>query len=541
MSGSHQREAILLVAAFTAFLTGCAGRGGPRSVGESERRSHIAELRPNVVQVQVSTAGEVRLGFGVIVGEESACNGPGILYIVTANHLIRSGGPPITENEDAQKRSDSQRRRVAVMFYTCRGHGFVPVDLLDFDDEADLAVLAVSAHRCPNVSRMKAGQGRSARSWRIGRVSTKLPEIHQPVWFIGRWAKWELPERGMVNRIDSADSRIIFDTHSVWQGTSGAPLIDADGRIVGVITEDRPGGQGEATAMDLVEIRFEEWGLPFDAFLGCDGPPPKCDPYEGPPGPGQIENRFGMRFVPIEAGCFQMGVSPKPGEGGQYDLPPRRVCLAEDYYIQQTEVTQCQWQAVLGPDDRPFRFTNCGPHCPVESVSWKAVKAFIDKLNQLDSVHTYRLPSEGQWEYACRSGTQSAYPWGEKARCDKMMFANDALAYDGCRKTYAPANRDAVVRVMSFPLEAGRRFELYDMNGNVREWCDDVLKWPVDAPFDAPAQDDEGLRVVRGGGWRSPAAFCRCGARDGLHESVEASSLGFRLVLVPRKGGAVDR
>jgi formylglycine-generating enzyme required for sulfatase activity len=498
-----------------------------------------------VVQVRVTTAqGDVRLGFGVIMGEAHRCLERSALYIVTANHLIRPGAPPPSENRDKENNFHENPMRVAVMFYTCRGHGFVPADPLDFDDEADLAVVAVSAEHCPNLSRLKAGRVSATRSWRRRRVSTTVPEIHHPVWFIGRWAKWEIPDKGIVNRIDTANRRIVFDTQSVWPGTSGAPLIDADGRIVGIIVEDRSGSQSEATCMDLVEMRFAEWGLPFDAVIGrrCLETS-NCDPQAGPLEPGQIKNRFGMRFVPIETGCFQMGRTPGAAteERGQYDLNPRRVCLEEDYYLQQTEVTQCQWEAVMGPGDRPSHFVDCGPHCPVESVSWREVQAFIFRLNQLDRVHTYRLPTEAQWEYACRSGARTAYPWGAEARCDKMMFANDVELYDRCQKSYAPAHRNSVVKVMSFPMEAGRRFELYDMNGNVREWCDDALIWPDEGQIEAPEPFGHHLRVVRGGGWRSPDTFCRCGARDGVHEAaVTSSSLGFRLVLVPGKGGAPD-
>lgn len=522
------------------FLAGCMTLGGKHTVNETQHKNYIKPLMPNVVQVQVKTAqGDDRKGFGVIVGEENRCNEESTLYIVTANHLIRSDEPPIMERIEGDNTSHNQRRRVGVMFYPCRGHKYVPAVPIDFDDEADLAVLAVSAGHCTSVSRMGPGRASETSSWRPRRLSSIPPQTNEPVWFIGRMLKWEIPNKGTVNRIDLSNNRIIFDTQSVYYGTSGAPLIDAESKIVGIILRDRPGSQSEAIAMDLVEMKFETWGLPFDAVVGrkCSSGTMECDPQENALKSGQIRNRFGMRFVPIMAGCFQMGGPVTKPEHSQYNLPYRLACLEKDYLLQQTEVTQCQWEAIMGPNDSPSHFASCGPHCPVESISWREVQAFILRLNQLDGVNTYRLPSEAEWEFACRAGTQTAYPWGKKALCDKMMFANDTHGYDRCLKTYAPANRNSAVRVMSFPLESKRPFELYDMNGNVREWCDDVVKWYGDERTNFSATESGQLRAVRGGGWRSPAAFCRCGARDGLHESeIASSSLGFRLVLVPPGG-----
>ncbi|MGD9215317.1 MAG: PEGA domain-containing protein, partial [Desulfobacteraceae bacterium] len=129
------------------------------------------------------------------------------------------------------------------------------------------------------------------------------------------------------------------------------------------------------------------------------------------PGPKKkISNDIGMEFVYIQPGTFKMG-SPSAEQGRYKDEHQHRVTLTRGYYIQTTEVTQHQWEAVMG--NNPSSFKNaCGKDCPVERVSWHDAQAFIRKLNQMEGTTQYRLPTEAQWEYACRAGSTSRFSFG---------------------------------------------------------------------------------------------------------------------------------
>jgi formylglycine-generating enzyme required for sulfatase activity len=122
-------------------------------------------------------------------------------------------------------------------------------------------------------------------------------------------------------------------------------------------------------------------------------------------------NNLGMKFVYINPGSFMMG-SPLKESGRDDDERQHRVTLTEGFYLQTTEVTQGQWQRVMGND--PSKFENCGSDCPVEQVSWNDVQMFIQKLNRMEKTVKYRLPNEAEWEYAARAGTNTAFSWGMK-------------------------------------------------------------------------------------------------------------------------------
>jgi len=231
-------------------------------------------------------------------------------------------------------------------------------------------------------------------------------------------------------------------------------------------------------------------------------------------------NSLGMKFVRIPAGSFMMG-SPSGEPGHESDETQHRVSISNSFYMQTTEVTQGQWKAVMGSN--PSKFTDCGDNCPVENVSWDDVQGFIKKLNQKGE-GTYRLPTEAEWEYAARAGTTTPFSFGDCLAADQANYdGNNPLS--GCPKG---AYRQKTVRVGSFAPNA---WGLYDMHGNVWEWCAD---WKGDYPSgdvtDPTGPSSSSYRVLRGGGWYDVAWVCRPASRDYYSPGGRDDSYGFRLV-----------
>lgn len=503
--------AVLLWLALLLFFSGCTStveRIYDDEASAKRTMRNIEDLKPNVVRVVTTLSnGDQLNGFGFVAGEiwnEDEKK----LIIATANHNLGPGNDP-----------DVQLKKVTVMFYPCQGYEPVEAFPTAFIDEiADLTVLEVDIKHCRNVSHFHNAQA-DIYAWRKRRFSR--PRKNEPVWFIGKLKEWEIPERGSIGHVDDRRHKLSVNINSVWSGTSGAPLINRHGKIVGMIIVDNMAGRALAVSAERMEHLFvHKWGLPFGEVGGVisnDHPCYlECDPEDGPLKAGCIRNSFGMRFIHIDSGSFTMGSLKGAGSHGRYDQKPHEVLIENDFYIQKTEVTQCQWKAVNGQKYNPARFVNCGWHCPVENVSWMQVQAFIINLNSKDDIHQlhmspyaqweYRLPTEAEWEYVCRKGAKSDI---------------NGL----CRGKNGADSPIPTARVMSFSSATVYHNRIYDLIGNVREWCQDIFS-------DAPAPAGGHLRVVRGGGWNSSAAFCRCGARDGVHEAkIRSSSLGFRLVI----------
>jgi formylglycine-generating enzyme required for sulfatase activity len=200
-------------------------------------------------------------------------------------------------------------------------------------------------------------------------------------------------------------------------------------------------------------------------------------------------NKWGMTFVRIPSGSFMMG-SPKNEKFRDDDELQHKVTLTQDYFMQTTEVTRGQWKAIMG--SKPSHFKDCGDNCPVESVSWNDVQAFIKKLNRLESGHTYRLPTEAEWEYAARAGTTTRFFWGDQADCSRANYGNSSWSRE-C-KSINPG-KTKIVKSYS-PNSWG----LYDMHGNVREWCHDWYgKYPTVSVTNPTGPAAGSSRVIRGG------------------------------------------
>ncbi|MFH1885419.1 MAG: formylglycine-generating enzyme family protein [Pseudomonadota bacterium] len=266
-------------------------------------------------------------------------------------------------------------------------------------------------------------------------------------------------------------------------------------------------------------------GFPGPVRIGVDTSWRPIPEDGAPSGSGAMGSSFtnslGMKFVWCPPGTFTMG-SPSSEPGRYDDEPQHQVTLPRGFYMQTTEVTQGQWEKVMG--NNPSYFQDCGADCPLANVSWDDAQGFIRKLNQMEG-ETYSLPTEAQWEYAARAGTNTAFYTG---RC----LSTDQANYDGnypllgCPKGQ---DRKTTVPVASFFPNA---WGLYDMHGNVYEWCLDWYgNYPSGIVTDPTGPSSGSSHVIRGGGWLHYATNCRSACRSLQSPGHRNDLLGFRLSL----------
>ena len=244
--------------------------------------------------------------------------------------------------------------------------------------------------------------------------------------------------------------------------------------------------------------------------------------------PKEVVNTIGMKLVLIPKGMFTMG-SPIEEEGASNDEEQHEVTISKDYYLGVTEVTQGQYEKVMGTKPSYFqgdKIKGSSSNHPVEQVSWEDAVEFCKKLSDLPEEkaagRVYRLPTEAEWEYACRAGSKTAYSFGESSKS-----LGDYAWFDGNSngQTHPVGEKKA------------NAWGLYDMHGNVWEWCSD---WYGDYPNGAvsdPVGPREGSnRVLRGGGWISGAANCRSANRGWRDPSGRDDRFGFRVALSSPSG-----
>jgi sulfatase modifying factor 1 len=243
----------------------------------------------------------------------------------------------------------------------------------------------------------------------------------------------------------------------------------------------------------------------------------------------RVVNVIGMEFVLIPAGMFVMG-SPVDEMYRDTNEIQHPVTISQPFYIQTTEVTVDQWRAVMG---RRFLGRKKGSgDMPVVKVSWYDCNHFIKKLVRLTG-DQYRLPTEAQWEYAARAGTKTAYSWGNRGDCSLAMVANNPLNHDDCVSTHVAAGleKGRPAPVKSFPPNA---WGLYDMHGNVWEWCRDLFRRYDTVSVIDPCETESGRnRVRRGGSWFSAVHAARSANRAYGHPGSRLQNTGFRLILIP--------
>ena len=218
-------------------------------------------------------------------------------------------------------------------------------------------------------------------------------------------------------------------------------------------------------------------------------------------------------MVPVEGGTFRMGAIITAPGAYTFEKPDHDVTLS-DYKIGQTQVTQELWKAVMGSNSNPSRFE--GDQHPVEQVSWDDCQAFIAKLNELTGMN-FRLPTEAEWEYAAIGGKKS----------NGTMFSGSASITEvgWCTLNSNSTTHDVATLA---PNELG----IYDMTGNVNEWCYDWYSRYSSAAQTNPSGPTTGTaKVYRGGSWDDGARLCRVTYRYSRELGYKASTIGFRLAL----------
>ena len=236
-----------------------------------------------------------------------------------------------------------------------------------------------------------------------------------------------------------------------------------------------------------------------------------------------LGNGVKLEMAAIPGGTFMMG-SPENEIGRSDDESPQHQVTVPSLFMGKYQLTQEQYQAIMGSNPSNYK----GENRPVESVSWDDAVTFCERLSQKTGKN-YTLPSEAQWEYACRAGTTTPFYFGES-------ITPDLVNYDGIFPYgSAPEGKDRQqpTDVGSFPPNA---FGLYDMHGNVWEWClDDWIDNYNNTPTDGSAVTSSSpKKLLRGGSWYRPAKYCRSAIRASYTRVPRDSTFGFRLVVSSR-------
>ena len=309
----------------------------------------------------------------------------------------------------------------------------------------------------------------------------------------------------------------LSDSPSLWQrfalrpmiitGVSTALLTVAAGLgIAWYILKDTP---ADGSKM-ITDVRSE--GRKLNAHVGIAGEPRES-----------VTNSIGMELIELTAGKFTMG-SPA-GEKNRFDDEARvSVTLTQSFGLGKTEVTQGQWKSVMGTEPWDGQdFVKADKDCPATYVSWDDVTKFCQKLTEIErksgklkADEEYRLPTEAEWEYASRAGTETAYSFGddEKQLGEYAWFDSNTAGEQYTHKV---------------GLKKPNPWGLHDMHGNVAEWCSDWYDGKLIGGTDPVVPEWGSFRVFRGGGWWSRPSGCRTASRLSSVPSDRNFGLGFRV------------
>ena len=240
-----------------------------------------------------------------------------------------------------------------------------------------------------------------------------------------------------------------------------------------------------------------------------------------------IHNSLGMEFVLIPAGTFIMGTPSYDPYRSETEVQ-HEVTISSPFYMQATEVTLKQWKAIMGK--RLFGKIKGPDNLPVTKVSWHDCMAFLKRLNALGQ-WSYRLPTEAEWEYACRAESTTVYSWGDDIDCTKAMYSNNSIKSGQCiayvTSRGLPVDSPAPVKSYN-PNDWG----LYDMHGNVWEWCRDWFgEYGTKHSVDTVGPESGTKKVRRGGSWFGHMHLCRSANRNHSHPASRYRTTGFRVVV----------
>jgi formylglycine-generating enzyme required for sulfatase activity len=234
--------------------------------------------------------------------------------------------------------------------------------------------------------------------------------------------------------------------------------------------------------------------------------------------PKTITNNLGMKFVWIPPGSFMMGSPKEEKERGMgVDETLHKVTLTKGFFMAVYTVTQEQWKKVM--ENNPSYFKG-EKNLPVEMVSWNDCQTFIAKLREKEK-KAYRLPTEAEWEYACRAGTTTPFHFGETISTDQANYNGNVTYGNGKKGKY----REKTTPVGSFPANA---WGLFDMHGNVYQWCrNQIGYYPQKVDRQGPEKVE--IRVLRGGSWYDDPQDCRSASRIGSMPGVPYWNAGCRV------------
>ena len=228
-----------------------------------------------------------------------------------------------------------------------------------------------------------------------------------------------------------------------------------------------------------------------------------------------------FKMIRVDGGTFTMGATKEQGDDARKNEKPVHQVTLSPYYIGETEVTQELWEAVMGNNPSSYK----GAKRPVENVSWDDCFDFIYKLSQKTGIF-FRLPTEAEWEYAARGGSKSqSYKYSGSNTPSDVALYNDLLAYLYMSLVYGYKSQTQTVKA-----KQANELGLYDMSGNVWEWCQDWDGCYTSIPQTNPSGASSGsYRIIRGGGWSANESCCRVSYRNSASPGAKGDCIGFRL------------
>jgi len=314
---------------------------------------------------------------------------------------------------------------------------------------------------------------------------------------------------------------------AAWESTRLADVAEAYRRFIGQYDPEPLAEaqvrQARVRLGELEAVSLPATTAPATAPAGGEaggaaaGPPPPGVPA------GQVvkDPVAGMDFVYIPPGEFLMGSPPAEVDRQSSEGPQHRVTISRGFWLGRFEVTQGQWRAVM--QSNPSYFRALGKDHPVENVSFPDVQEYIRRLNEKAGRARYRLPTEAEWEYACRAGTNTVFYCGDSLSSKQANF-DGTYPYGWVAED---VNLKRTTPVGQYPPNA---WGLCDMHGNVWEWCQDHFDAYPDTDVTDPRGPATGtLRISRGGSWYSSGEFCRSARRNHCSDAIRERILGFRL------------